>query len=344
MTERPRPHDLEELLLGSAPRYSRREVAAMTGVPVERSRRYWRALGFADIGDDAVLTDYDAAVLTRVLALVDEGVLSEDRAVGLVRAVGLTSSRLADWVVDLVGEQLSGGTGLRDGLDVASLYTIADRLLPDLQALLVYAWRRRLAAAVRRTIEDDELHVDAAHLTVGFADLVGFTRLARRLEERELAELVERFEQRAADVVAASGGRLVKTLGDEVLFVAEDAPTAAATALSLLETFEPDDSVPDLRVGLASGLVVSRMGDVFGTTVNLASRLTTLARPGSVLCDAPTAAALADDPALVTVALWRRPLRGLGLVEPYAVRRTVGRPAVPAAPRPEPVASSERPG
>lgn len=311
-------------MLGSPRRYTRQQAAALVGVPLVDARRYWRALGFANTSDAVLFTDADVAALRRVLALVADGVLSEDNAVNLVRALGHTTARLADWEVDLVVEQMSGGTGRRDELELEDGYQLAERLLPDLETLLVHAWRRRLAAAVHRIMSVDDTLVDAVHATVGFADLVGFTRLARRLDERQLAALVERFEHVAADIVSASGGRLVKTLGDEVLFVADRPPAAADAALALLESFAGDSAVPELRVGLATGLVVSRMGDVFGTTVNLASRLTALARPGSVLCDHATAEELGTGSGFATVPLWRRPLRGLGMVEPFALRRAAG--------------------
>jgi class 3 adenylate cyclase len=127
-------------------------------------------------------------------------------------------------------------------------------------------------------------------------------------------------------VVTAAGARLVKTLGDEVLWIAERSAAAVTAGLDLLDAFLADDQVPEMRVGLATGLVISRMGDVFGTTVNLASRLTSLARPGTVLVDRTTADEItAPDSGIgsdVSVApLWPRPLRGLGLVEPYLVTR-----------------------
>lgn len=321
MSDETSVEDLESLLLGGQPRYTSVEVAAAAGVPLDRARRFWRALGFAGTGNAPAFTDADVEALRRMVALMDDGTLEEDTAVGLARALGHTSARLAEWQVDLVAEQLSGGTGRRDELSLDDTRVAATRLLPDLEFLLVYAWRRRLAEVVGRVADEDDTLVDAAHLTVGFADLVGFTRLARRLGERELAGLVERFEQAAADIVAGAGGRLVKTLGDEVLFVSDTAEAGAEAALALIDTLAGDEAVPELRIGLATGLVVGRMGDVFGTTVNLASRLTSLARPGSVLCDAVTAERLADHPGIETSALWRRPLRGLGLVEPFALRR-----------------------
>jgi adenylate cyclase len=170
-------------------------------------------------------------------------------------------------------------------------------------------------------LNDDDTLVNAVYQSVGFADLVGFTRLSRRLSVRDLAALVERFEQVGADVVAAAGARLVKTLGDEVLFVADRPGAAAAASLALVEAFAADEAVPQLRVGVATGLVIGRMGDVFGTTVNLASRLTSMARPGGVLVDEATAQDLAGDARFRTVAAVPRPVRGLGVVQPYVLRR-----------------------
>ena len=119
-------------------------------------------------------------------------------------------------------------------------------------------------------------------LSVGFADLVSYTRLSQRLEERELALLVDRF---GAPLVRRHrrrrGGRLVKTIGDEVLFVADTPAAAAMIGLELAEAMAEDPELPDVRVGIATGTVLTRMGDVFGSTVNLASRLTALAAPGT---------------------------------------------------------------
>jgi adenylate cyclase len=159
-------------------------------------------------------------------------------------------------------------------------------------------------------------------LSVGFADLVSYTRLSQKLEERELAALVDRFGRRSADVIAGAHGRLVKTVGDEVLFVADSAADAARIGLELAETMAEDPVLPDVRVGIATGTVLTRMGDVFGRTVNLASRLTAQAAPGTVLVDAETADALAGSPDFALDVERTRAVRGLGLVRPGTVRRT----------------------
>jgi adenylate cyclase len=158
---------------------------------------------------------------------------------------------------------------------------------------------------------------------VGFADMVAFTQMSRELDELDLARVVERFEETASDVVAANGGRLVKTLGDEVLFSAETPQLGAELALCIAEAIKEETEVPDVRVGVAYGPVVPLMGDLFGTTVNLAARLTSIARPGSIVVDAGLAAELEQSESYEITRIVRRPARGLGIIQPYVLRRTV---------------------
>src|SRR5665811_2239800 len=174
-----------------------------------------------------------------------------------------------------------------------------------------------------RMVSDSEPTLDSSGVVrcVGFADLVSFTGLVRRLSERELARVVQRFESLASDVVTAHGGRVIKTVGDEILFVAIGAAPAAAIALDLVEAMGQDDVLPDVRVGVASGRVISRLGDVFGNTVNRASRLTAVARPRTVLVDDAIAASLASTSGFEMSVLRRRTLRGIGPVTPWVLRR-----------------------
>ena len=159
----------------------------------------------------------------------------------MARAFARTSDRLAVWQTQLVAEYLTPADqeaeiGEKDaravperGVAEAAATQLAD-LVDQLEPLLVYAWRRHLASALIRY--RSEAHDDPGTTTmlrvIGFADLVSFTRVVRRLSERELAALVQRFEATASDVVASHGGRIIKTVGDEVLFVAW--PPAAASA------------------------------------------------------------------------------------------------------------------
>ena len=137
-------------------------------------------------------------------------------------------------------------------------------LLDELDALVVYLLNRHLADSARRLADDHGAAGEGAPLCVGFADQVGYTRLSQSLDERQLASLVEQFETVASDAVVAHGGRVVKMIGDEVMFAA--APAAAIEiGLTLADAFGGDD-LPEVRVGLACGRVVIRAGDVFGPT------------------------------------------------------------------------------
>lgn len=346
---------LEQLILGAERQYTPFQAARSAGVSMELASRFWRAMGFADIGQARALTEADVLALRRLAGLVEAGLLSEPMAVQVARSTGQTTARLADWQIEGFLEGLTEPP--EEGMTRTEVaYPLVQLLLPELQEFLVYVWRRQLAAAAGRVIQtqDDEEMVDR-RLAVGFADLVGFTRLTRRLEEEELGELVEAFETTAADLVAARGGRLIKTLGDEVLYAADDAGTAAEIGLRMIETLANDETMPELRVGIAFGTVTTRMGDVFGTTVNLASRLTSIAPKDSVLVDEAFAAELmrsgdapeseaeaaaaekegAEPPHPYRFALqpmWQRPVRGLGVVEPWLLtRRPERRPAAPPA-------------
>lgn len=320
--------EIQQRIMGGPFQYTREQVATDAGVPLEAARVLWRSMGYADVGEAVAFTDEDVAALHRMLALVEVGEFDPDTANDLTRALGQSTARLADWQLNALAGHLErkGAIEPVDGLAQSTLDVFADeldKLLPDMEALLVYVWRRALATAVARAAVTGSGSTDgeAGVLTVGFADMVGYTRLSRRLPEDELARLVQRFEAVSADIVAAGGGRLVKTVGDEVLFVTTMTDEAAEIAIRLHETHAEDDSVPEVRVGLATGQVLSRMGDVFGTTVNLASRLTAMAKPGGTLVDPQTRAQLAEDSRFVLRGQRGRPVRGFGVLRPYVLSR-----------------------
>jgi len=313
--------DLDELLLGGPRLYTRDEAAASAGVSVEYARRLWRAMGFANVGDEAkAFTDGDLAALSRLMTLVRDDVIDEELAVSVTRAMGHNASRLVQWQVDALVEHLVRTRGMRPEEATRTAVEMSAAHLDDLQALLVFVWRRQLAAVAGRALGSAEDSVSDV-LSVGFADLVSYTRLSQKLGERELAALVDRFDARSADVIAGAGGRLVKTVGDEVLFVADRPKSAALIGLELAEAMAGDPVLPDVRVGIATGTVVTRMGDVFGRTVNLASRLTALAQPGTVLVDRRTADALEDSDEFDLDLERTRAVRGMGLVRPGVLRR-----------------------
>ncbi|GAA3760501.1 adenylate cyclase [Spinactinospora alkalitolerans] len=323
MPPRPDPKEIEAALLGGEARYTREEAVRRSGASQEFATRIWRALGFATQGDDTPsFTDSDVDALRVTAELMHQGMLDEEAAVRLARAMGQTMARLAEWQTSIL-TTLSRAPGEDQAQDrIGSLLEV----LPDVERLLVHIWRRQLAASAVRTLAVMEQSDDAAPnyfpLVVGFADLVSFTTLSRELDEVGLAEVVEGFEATSADIVASGGGRVVKTLGDEILYVTNSADQAAEIALQLADGVKTHVEVPDVRVGLAYGPVLALLGDVFGTTVNRASRLTSFARPGTVLVDEALAGLLEDDEAYQVVGARARHAHGLGQLQPYALRRS----------------------
>jgi adenylate cyclase len=317
--------ELEEAILGQSPALTSGEVAQAVGVPLDQARRLWRALGFPEAGDEApAFTESDLAALQTIIGAVDQGAIDLDTAVRLTRAVGQTMARLADWQVATLSarvEQLEAGdeaTGSRIG----SALRLTEQVGVPFESLLVYSWRRHLAAAVARVealgAEDADLHT--TRVTVGFADLVRFTALSNQLDEDRIGDIIEIFESRCADVVAAQHGRVIKTLGDSVLFVSVDPVRAMDIALGIVDVIGRDGRLPDIRIGMATGSVIMQLGDVFGPPVNMAARLTGVARRNRVITD-PATAELLPPGRFDSRPLPARPLRGFGIVEPVAVRR-----------------------
>ncbi|MEY9855337.1 adenylate cyclase [Catenulispora sp. GAS73] len=302
--------ELEALLLGGVPRHTAYEVCKAAGIPYDEARRYWRAMGFADVGQARAFTDADVDALLRLGGMPRSGLFTEDFAVQVARSMGQTTARLAEWQVDVLFDAFdTAGVGSEEMAEFG--YRIGRRVLPELEELLVYVWRRQLAAAAGRVRQQLQEHAEGLQ-AVGFADLVSFTRLSRQLTEEELARLVSVFEANAADTVAYGGGRLIKTLGDEIMFAADSPARAARIALDLLASMRRTEAVPELRIGVAYGHVVQRNGDIYGTTVNLAARLTSLAEPDQIVVDPELADALADDASFALEPVGTRMVRGLG--------------------------------
>jgi adenylate cyclase len=315
---------LERAILGDLPGLTSSDVATGAGVTLDEARRLWRALGFPDAGEQPAFTDADLAALSTLVGTVDSGAIDFDTAVRMTRAVGQTMARLADWQVATLAprvEELEAGpeaTGSRIG----SAVRLAEQVGMPFERLLIYSWRRHLAAAVGRieALGAAEEDLYTSEVTVGFADLVSFTALSNEIEESKLGDMVEVFESRCADVVAGHHGRVIKTLGDSVLFVSESPVQALEIAFDIVGVIGADKRMPDVRLGLATGSVVMRMGDVFGPPVNMAARLTAVARRNRVIVDQSTADRLPTDE-FETRSLPARPIRGFGLVEPVAARR-----------------------
>ena len=276
---------VEEFLLGGARRYRRGEIGEATDLPFEQSARLWNALGFPSTPDDVpTFTDADLGALDLTRRLLDQEAFDESEALAVARTLGQSVARLAEWQANLLRRTIAeaGSTG-----DPGAVVDAVEGLVPLLEKLQTYAWRRHLAVTAGRMMAG-LAHPDPGGedtMVVGFADVVGFTALSRAVDTDELRSLLERFDAMSGDIVARHGGRVVKTLGDEVLFVATEIEPALAIARALQDEIPDDDGRLRLRVGLAYGEVLPRYGDVYGPVVNIASRLTTHARPGTILVD-----------------------------------------------------------
>ena len=313
---------MEHLVLPEKPRFTAPEVSEAAGLPYEVTEQLWRALGFPSVSDDdASFSDYDLDALATLSRLMERGFADTDTAVLFARVVGSAMARVAETEV---GIETGGRPTDAERLAFADTLLSSPENLFDLVAdLLVYVWRRHLQAAVRRALVAERVD-EAGTVTpvaVGFADLVGYTALSQQISDEALGHLVSRFEVIAHNVVTAGGGRVVKMIGDEVMFVVEDPAAAARIALTLADVFADDDMLSDVRVGLAFGPVLAQEGDYFGPVVNLASRMVNVAYPGTVVVSEDIREPLADDPELAWKSLRSRHIKDIGTIPLWVLHR-----------------------
>ncbi|NED15570.1 adenylate/guanylate cyclase domain-containing protein [Streptomyces sp. SID9124] len=319
------PKSVEEVLLGGGRVWTRRDVAVRAGVGFERAVQVWRALGFPAVGDDArVFTDADVEALRAGERLIAAGLITEHSETMMARALGHHLSRLADWQVDTLRDWLGRDEGPSPGRDALLDHMAA--LLPEIERLQRYVWRRHLVAYAGHLLSETQEGEagPGAHVrdrAVGFTDMVGYTRMTRGLDGPQLVDVLDRFETMTGDVVAEGRGQVVKTIGDEVLFVCESAAGAADIGLELAARAQADPKLPQVRTGMAHGPVIGRFGDVYGAAVNIAARLTAVARPASVLVDTALAGELAGRAAYALRALRPVSVRGYSRLRPVLLRR-----------------------
>ncbi|MEU2246683.1 adenylate cyclase regulatory domain-containing protein [Streptomyces sp. NPDC019224] len=324
------PGSVEEALLGGDRIWTRREVAERAGVEFERAVRVWRALGFPAVDDDArVFTEADVEALRAGERLIAAGLVTEHGETMMARALGHHLSRLADWQVHTLRDWTGRDEGPSPGRDALLDHMAA--LLPEIERVQRHVWRRHLVAyagQARAEGREDGAAPGAAgdgtHVrdrAVGFTDMVGYTRMTRGLDGAELVCVLDRFETMTGDVVAEGRGQVVKTIGDEVLFVCESAAGAAEIGLELTDRATADPRLPQVRTGLAHGPVIGRFGDVYGAAVNLAARLTAVARPASVLVNTALAGELAGTAAYALRPLRPVSVRGYSRLRPVLLRR-----------------------
>lgn len=268
-------------------RVARAEAVAASGLEPEEFDAIATAFGFVavDPGTPSDFARSEVETITMFGAL--SSMFSEAELVSFFRVIGSAMGRVAEagvtlFLADVEAHHLNaGGSELEHALKIDEAVGLVDEMALGLGPIL----RRQVFQAVHRTRKsmlpgNDRYQFQYA---VGFVDLVGFTEISGRLHASDLAVFIREFEGRAHDVVTEFGARVVKLIGDEVMFVATDPAAACRAAHALMEGFGHDDGHVLPRGGLAYGEVLARSGDYYGSVVNLASRLTDEAVPQELL-------------------------------------------------------------
>jgi adenylate cyclase len=308
------------LALPGPRRYTAREVGQAAGVEREEADRLWLAMGFPLAPEDErAFTDADVEALLTARELFARAEIDNSLALQLTRTMSRAVAQIASAIQDVMAPLTPRGDPVET---VRAAVSLVEESLPALDRLLVYLFRRHLAAAAERMLLTRLESPDQSTTIVGFADLVGYTGLSQELSEHELATLIDRFSADAMDLVADTGGRVIKMIGDEIMFSAAQAVVGAEIGLRLIEQIAVVEDRPSLRVGLAGGRVLELQGDLFGATVNLASRLVDFARPGTAVVDSVIHDALEGDERFAFKSLRPHRLKGFGTVPIYVLRRS----------------------
>jgi adenylate cyclase len=281
---------VERALAGDGGRYTPEEVAEISGLSLDLLRRSTAALGipFPDPGQKT-LTEFDLEAARRMKAFRDAG-LPEEGLLQVARTIGMGTARIAEANRQLIVRTLMqpGDTERDLALRFASA---AEYMLPVFEPTLLYALRAHMLEQIRRdVIGASDLASGAmgatSEVAICFADLVGFTKLGEEIETEELGLVASRLEEMAT-AVAEPPVRLVKLIGDAAMLVCEETGPMIDAALRLVEAADEEgEEFPRLRGGIAYGSALIQTGDYYGRPVNLASRITAIAKPASVLVDA----------------------------------------------------------
>lgn len=275
---------VERRLAGGGARYSPREIAELAGVELDLLQRFAAAIGvpYPD-PDDRSLTEAEVEAARRIKVFHDAG-LPEDGLLQVARTIGMGTARIAEANRELVLRTLIQ-PGHTEEEVAARLAAAAEQMQPLVGPTLIHALELHMLEQVRRDVIAAADLGGATELTVCFADLVEFTRLGEEIAAEELGQVAGRLEEMAT-AVAQPPVRLVKTIGDAAMFVCAEVEPMLNAALELVAAAEAEgEQFPWLRAGLAGGPVLPQFGDYYGRPVNLASRITSLARPGSVVID-----------------------------------------------------------
>jgi adenylate cyclase len=306
---------------------SAREISESYDVDLDLLQRVQRAIGLSRVDDpDAVVhMRADGVAATYAQRFIEMG-LNPDNIVLVVRVLAEGLAHAAE-----VMRYTAMASILRPGATELEIAKGSQALVTQIKPLLGPMIEDMLFMHLRHAMETEAVNASeraagkplagARQVTVAFADLVGFTRLGEEVPPEELGQLANRLADLARDT-AVPPVRFIKTIGDAVMFVCTDPAPLLDAVLKLVEITDGDNDFPRLRAGIASGSAVSRAGDWFGSPVNLASRVTAVARPGTVLAAESARDELGDDAGFSWSFAGPRHLKGIkGEVKLYRARR-----------------------
>ena len=291
--------NVEALLHGPA-KYTLCEAARKAGLEPESARKFWLSMGFPSLQDENLprFRDYDVEAMRAHAKALAPGDFTDETLASLNRAQSHMSDRLVLWQHEVLVEYARTELGL-DG--ISARYWVLDNIKDYqdyLRAHMEYSWHRHMAALLRRSETEvaqmELLDAENAQLlrAFGFIDMVAFTNRSNELGSAEFIHLIEEFDYTCRDIIYAAGARVVKTIGDAFLYIADDLVTGAEVSTGIVQALRNIEGMLPVRASLVWGGVVSRFGDIFGPKVNLASRLVDVADSGAVLTDKDTAGIL----------------------------------------------------
>lgn len=291
-------------LIGGAEKYTLEQVVEKTELPERIIRRFWQAMGFPSVTDPSrpLFTDYDIDVFRAYISLTDKGLADLDTLNSLIRAQSHFADRQVLWQYEALVAEFESRFDLPE---IEARHQVLERI-DEYEEFFIYqmkyAWRRHMAALMRRWETELDARKDeggAEHSdmlpmqrALGFVDLVNFTHTSGQLSPHALVDFIQTFEFTVRDVVSTYGARVVKMVGDAVLYVADDIETGVQVVNNIVKALAQSHNMPDVRASLVWGGVISRFGDIFGPSVNLASRLCSVAPVNGILVDHKTAEVL----------------------------------------------------
>jgi adenylate cyclase len=300
------------LLRPGKERLTLREAADRAGISMEEATRMWLISGFALAQPDARVTSETEVTLFQTMKAA-AGLFGEDPVLQLSRVIGSSMARIADAAVSMFLVNLELPLHARETdveMAVAKANVDAVSFIPALSQAMDVLLRRHIIAARRGFIGVQvEGGSETQRLAVGFVDLVGSTALAQNHTLADWGASLSEFEQLAQDTIVAAGARLVKLIGDEVMYSTLSADVALGVARTLSAALRDHPRLPPVRVGLAFGDVMTRDGDCFGHVVNVAARAVKLAEPSQVVLSAEFRNALPDASSLQSLGL--RQVKGI---------------------------------